>query len=361
VPPTARRAAAARTGPDVPAPALGIGGLAGRIGASSVTRALDLVGDRWTLMIVGQALLGARRFDEFCKRLGIARSTLAARLAFLVERGIMRKIDAPGDAQHGEYHLTRMGVELNAMGLASWRWERRWHMQRHTHAVHLVHKTCGKPFEPLFVCGHCHDEVRPADILFRDNEAAYGDPRPAPRQQRRSIVTIASASGMGRAVGEGADILGDRWTYLVVAAMFHGTRRFDDLHAELGIATNILADRLKRLVEAEVLERRLYFSNRQRHEYKLTEKGKDLFPIFAALIRWGDKWLAGPHGPPHDHWHRACGAALMPTFVCSECREELRPADVAFELGREQPAGLRNKTVASKIPGPRKKLVQGVV
>jgi DNA-binding HxlR family transcriptional regulator len=327
---------------------LGEPGLATSIAGASVSRALDLIGDRWTLLIIGQAFLGARRFDEWCKRLGIARSTLASRLAFLVKNGLFRKIDTRGHPQRGEYHLTRMGAELHPMGLTSWRWERRWHMQKHTHAVNLVHAMCGHRFEPLFVCGHCHDEVKAAEMAFQPRLAARHDPPAAVRQQRRSIVTIASARGVGAAVGEGTDILGDRWTYLVIAAMFHGARRFDDLHRELGIATNILSDRLKRLVEAEVVERRGYFSNRRRHEYRLTDKGKDLFPIFASLIGWGDKWLAGPNGPPHDHWHRSCGAPLVAQFVCSHCHAELRPRDVVPELGVEGRQSGRKKPAMEK-------------
>ncbi|MFD0502460.1 winged helix-turn-helix transcriptional regulator [Streptomyces chiangmaiensis] len=89
------------------------------------------------------------------------------------------------------------------------------------------------------------------------------------------------------------DLLGDCWTPLVLREAFYGVARFDDFRQGLGIARNTLTDRLRRLVDEGVLDKRLYQSEPRRYDYVLTEKGRELFAVLAAMSRWGDRWLAG--------------------------------------------------------------------
>src|SRR5947209_3973489 len=87
------------------------------------------------------------------------------------------------------------------------------------------------------------------------------------------------------------DLLGDWWTPLVLREAFRGVRRFDEFERSLGIGRNILTQRLRRLVGEGLLERRKYQDGPARYEYRLTEKGRDFYPVLAAMIRWGDRWL----------------------------------------------------------------------
>jgi DNA-binding HxlR family transcriptional regulator len=123
-------------------------------------------------------------------------------------------------------------------------------------------------------------------------------------------------------------VVGDRWTLLVVRECFLGTRRFDDFQARLGATPHVLADRLRKLVAEGVLERVAYQERPRRHEYRLTEKGRDLYPVVASLARWGDRWASGPAGPPLLLRHRDCGAVTTPVLACSECGEPLDPRRV---------------------------------
>ncbi|MFC7648785.1 winged helix-turn-helix transcriptional regulator [Streptosporangium lutulentum] len=93
-------------------------------------------------------------------------------------------------------------------------------------------------------------------------------------------------------IARSVDLLGDWWTPLVLREAFYGTRRFDDIQRNLRIGRNILTQRLKRLVEEGMLERVPYQERPKRYEYVLTEKGRDFFPVLAAMMRWGDKWLS---------------------------------------------------------------------
>lgn len=119
------------------------------------------------------------------------------------------------------------------------------------------------------------------------------------------------------------EFFGDRWTILVLRDAFLGRRRFDDLHRTIGCARNILADRLRKLVAAGILERRLYQERPRRFEYRLTERGLDLYPALVALMQWGDKHLGDGEGPAVVLEHKACAHLSEPRMVCSHCREPI--------------------------------------
>src|SRR5262249_52845702 len=101
------------------------------------------------------------------------------------------------------------------------------------------------------------------------------------------------------------DLIGERWTLMVLREAFMGVRRFTDMQRELGVAKNILSDRLAPLVDIGVLEKRQYQDRPARYEYRLTDKGKDLQPAILTLLSWGDKHLA-PEGPPTLLHHHDC-------------------------------------------------------
>jgi DNA-binding HxlR family transcriptional regulator len=123
-------------------------------------------------------------------------------------------------------------------------------------------------------------------------------------------------------------LLGDRWTLVVLRQAFAGVRRFEDFHTGLGVSRAVLAERLSRLVEAGVLERRAYRdTQRTRHEYRLTAKGLDLYPVLMALRAWGDKYLA-PDGAFIVYRHRDCGGRAEVNLVCDECGADVTAHDV---------------------------------
>ncbi|HYZ52312.1 MAG TPA: helix-turn-helix domain-containing protein [Streptosporangiaceae bacterium] len=143
------------------------------------------------------------------------------------------------------------------------------------------------------------------------------------------------------------DVVGDWWTPLVLREAYFGTRRFDDFERILGIGRNVLTQRLNRLVAEELLRRVPYQERPLRHEYVLTEKGRDFFPVLAAISRWGDRWLAAPEGPPVVLHHTTCGHATHAEVVCARCREPLALEDVEPRLGPGFPAALREKAQAT--------------
>jgi DNA-binding HxlR family transcriptional regulator len=128
-------------------------------------------------------------------------------------------------------------------------------------------------------------------------------------------------------------ILGERWTLVILRQAFLGARRFEDYQRGLGIARNMLADRLRTLVDEGILERRPYSEHPPRHEYRLTAKGRDLYPILVTLMRWGDRHVGHGDGAPMVLVHAPCGHDAAPVLTCSACGEALDPRDVRPEPG----------------------------
>ena len=125
-------------------------------------------------------------------------------------------------------------------------------------------------------------------------------------------------------IGRTLEVIGDRWTMLVLRDAFRGIRRFDHLRVDLGIARPVRADRLRKLVAAGLLERVAYQDRPARYEYHLTPMGIELSPALVALMRWGDKWL--PEGE-HDVTlvHGPCGTELEQAFWCRRCHTTFGP------------------------------------
>jgi DNA-binding HxlR family transcriptional regulator len=137
------------------------------------------------------------------------------------------------------------------------------------------------------------------------------------------------------AIARSSGIVGERWVWVILRQAFNGARRFEDYQRGIGLARNVLADRLNSLVEHGILERRPYAEHaaRELNEYHLTNKGRALFPVYAALMQWGNRWTDLP-APPVDLLHKPCGRRVDVRVVCSECGEEIDIHDTEPVVGR---------------------------
>src|SRR6201985_1920487 len=123
------------------------------------------------------------------------------------------------------------------------------------------------------------------------------------------------------------EVIGERWSLLIIRDVMNGNRRFSGIQGSLGIAKNVLSARLQRLIDEEILERRAYQESPPRHEYFLTQKGLDLWPALIALMHWGARYSAGPAGPPMIVVHRGCGGEVSERGICESCGEVLTARD----------------------------------
>jgi DNA-binding HxlR family transcriptional regulator len=128
-------------------------------------------------------------------------------------------------------------------------------------------------------------------------------------------------------------VIGDRWTLMILRDCFLGIRRFDVFEQRLGITRHVLADRLRKLVEYDILKKTAYQQRPLREEYRLTKRGLDLHPVVLALVSWGDKHMADERGAPLLHRHKKCGHIMHPVTVCSECHDPITARDIQVEIG----------------------------
>jgi len=141
-----------------------------------------------------------------------------------------------------------------------------------------------------------------------------------------------SFAGIDCSVAQCLEVIGEWWTMLIVRDAFMGVRRFDVFRDRLGISRNILQQRLEGLVENGVLERVLYSERPPRYEYRLTQKGRDLWPVLTAMRQWGDQYSA-PNGPPIILRHESCGHDTTGVLTCNQCGEELTSRNVRAQDG----------------------------
>lgn len=126
-------------------------------------------------------------------------------------------------------------------------------------------------------------------------------------------------------IARSLEVIGERWSLLIVRDAFLGVTRFSDFQRSLGIARNVLAQRLEHLVGEGVLERR-------DGGYHLTAKGRELAPALHQLMKWGDRHYA-PAGPPRLTLHRGCGGRVEADMVCKRCGEHVRPGAIELAPG----------------------------
>jgi DNA-binding HxlR family transcriptional regulator len=121
-------------------------------------------------------------------------------------------------------------------------------------------------------------------------------------------------------IGRTLALVGERWTMLVLREAFRGVRRFDDIRANTGAPRQVLSARLAVLADNGILRREPYqvLGQRARHEYRLTRKGMELYPVLVALMQWGDRYVADPDGPPIRLTHADCGAAVEVALRCAD-------------------------------------------
>lgn len=297
----------------------------------AIWRAVDIVCDAPTLLIVEAAWLGTRRFDGFLETTGLFKTVVSARLKKLVDVGIFKKHRYCDRPPRFEYLFTDMGLDLFPVALMMLRWEKRWSSSKGRITVALTHTECGQSTEPYCACRACLGQVSAADIQRKAGPSA--ELGAGSYVKRRRQAGLAKSQAAPTALFEDiSDIFGDRWAALILRAAFMGERRYDAFLALTGASTNILADRLKRLQEKGLFERVAYQENPARYEYRLTEKALDIYPVLLFLLDWGERWFANDLGPSVYLTHQACGEALAPVPCCSACGQPVERSTLTLAI-----------------------------
>jgi len=134
-------------------------------------------------------------------------------------------------------------------------------------------------------------------------------------------------------ISRSLEVVGERWTLLILRDVLLGRHRFDEFVESLGVTRTVLTQRLRLLVDEGVLERKPYQQRPERFDYDLTDKGRALTPVIAHLLWWGDHYYPEPAGPPRLLQHRDCGGPVEPRFFCGQCQAELTAVDIVAQPG----------------------------
>jgi DNA-binding HxlR family transcriptional regulator len=296
----------------------------------SVARTLDIVSDAWAFLIIREAFFGTRTFEAFRSALDLPRATLTDRLRKLTRLQIFRQV-ATNVGQRREYRLTKMGFDLYPSFIALMQFGDRWLAAGKRPPLVLVHGPCGCESHPIVACSQCAGELEARAVQYRDGPGAGRKPAKPGRNTRRASDGSRFMLGRPSSVSRALEIIGDKWSFMVVREGFFGNRRYDRIQSELGIAPNILTDRLSRLVAQGILQRRRYQDAPERFEYALTDIGRDLYGPFVTMLAWGDRWLSKAK-PPLLLRHVACGHDFHAAVICNQCHQPMIAADMQYRL-----------------------------
>ena len=291
----------------------------------SIWRALEVVGDKPTLLILESYWLGTRRFSVFQKQTGLLKTVLSDRLGKLIKAGCFEKTLYSVRPKRYEYRATEKFFDLYPVALSMLNWERKWADQSGKIQISLVHKTCGKSTHPHSVCQDCRAVIDPRDVAWFEGPGVGVMPAIYSRRRRKTRSDILTTTPL---FDEVADIIGDRWTTLIIRSIFTNLNSYQDICDDTGIATNILAERLERLCAQEIVEK-------NGPVYKLKAKGRDIYPILIGLLEWGDKWYAAADGPPLLLSHKPCQKDLRHQMACSNCGDNISMKDIEFKFNED--------------------------
>lgn len=292
----------------------------------SIWRALDVIGDKPTLLLLESYWLGTRRFSAFQKQTGLLKTVVSDRLGKLIDAGCFEKVLYCEKPERYEYRGTEKFFDLYSTALSMLHWEQKWGQTGGKIKLSLIHKSCGQQTKPHPICKDCRAEIDPRDITWTEGPGIGLMPAIYKRRRRK---TRSGDEPITPLFDEIADIIGDRWSALIIRSIFTNLNSYQDICDDTAIATNILTERLEWLCSMEILAK-------SGAVYKLTPKGRDIYPILIALMEWGDKWYASPDGPPLLLTHKPCKNSLKHKMACTACGENINIGDMKFEFSTDK-------------------------
>ncbi|TWP38686.1 helix-turn-helix transcriptional regulator [Leekyejoonella antrihumi] len=289
-----------------------------------MARALGLLGNEWTVLILQRALLGTTRYSGFLHELPISNSVLTSRLNTLVDEGLLEHRIYQRNPIRAEYRLTDRGRSVWSILLAIWDWERTWVSHQDETLPTMSHTPCGCDFRPVLACTACDKAVAVQDV-----STSWG---PSGSWARSSADAMTRRRSGRRAkpvfFPETMEAFGDRWSSSMIGAAFLGICRFSEFQSALSMPPSLVADRLQLFVAQGVLTTVQHGQRANWVEYHLTEKGRAFFPVVMLMLTWAEKWYRSEEGPALIHVHDDCQKEFVPTLTCSHCGRRLKGGDV---------------------------------
>lgn len=284
--------------------------------ATSLRRALSILGDPWTMLILKDAFNGTKRFSDFQRDLNIPRQTLSLRLTALTQDEMMyRRIATPGGSAR-DYILTPKAFDLQDAMYAIWLW----HQVNPGHSdilrFDLVHRACGHVLGATYRCSSCRGTATSDRVDIRRTQPEQFETEPRPRIARRNdnSFTAATSTVSGTIA---ATLVGDMPCNEILYLLFQGPEHAQAIAHELGLGINVVRDRLEKLKELDLVQEE---AEGRRLVYSVLPRAEGFFPLLLAIADWGDRWCNKTNPPPDIRVHD-CGAILRPRYACDHCGE----------------------------------------
>ncbi len=289
---------------------------------------VNMIGDSYTFLIIREAFFGAAKFVDFAAGLKISRARLAERLKHLVMLGIFEKCTYTETSGRYEYRLTKKGLSLYQIALALHEWGNKWRPQQKS--TILRHRPCGAFVAQKTICSCCAEEVRYEDIVWPSSPSltASGSDTNYVKGWRRTGLLTSVYDRVGSAA-KTLEVVGDRWSILIMYLAFHGPFRFMDATGNLGVSDNILSKRLKHLVQQNLLVREANFGHQT---YSATPAGLALLPAVLAQRMWAIEWITHRENQWSKLTHSTCGNTLETKCICTTCEQTIFPGEVDIHM-----------------------------
>lgn len=295
------------------------------LGSNAIAMSYGLLADEWSLWIIRQALRGATHYTDWVHRGPIPGSALTSRLTSLVEGHVLDKTQYSDKPVRHQYVLTPRGRQVWPILIAMWSWEMRWVDVAGVELPRMQHTECGQFFEPLFTCTACDGVATWENLTAAPGPSgAWNRTMPTTGRRQRS----RGDKRPDEVVNETMELIGNRWSMSILGAALQGMTRFSDIQRKLVASPTVVADRLRVFSELGVLTQVPSAVRPDRHEYRLTAKGKAFLPVALLMIEWGQRWFHAPEGPALVMTHVPCGSTLSSRLRCSECLEPLSGAAI---------------------------------
>ena len=287
---------------------------------STISAALDIVSDSWTILLLRELFLGSSTWGEFTQRLNISPATLNKRLKQLVDAGCLTKDSKPG-SRTTSYVLTEAGVALFPFMAAAREWQITWDLNTKAYTSPWVHN-CGNPLECKSICTACDLDVLWEDLVFEDKKeyerkGMFTLPRRHFRASSNEVLDLRSGGKLAIVI----QVLGDRRACQLLAVMYRGSNRFEALERLTGLHPAIISERLSKLQVLGLCHTRLYQTNPNRHEYLLSPSAQQLFEVIIQLRQWGGEWLDARHLHQIPLKHVCCDQLLHAQLICTYCEK----------------------------------------
>jgi DNA-binding HxlR family transcriptional regulator len=280
---------------------------------TSLRRALRVLGDPWTMLILKEAYNGERRFGGFQKKLNIPKQTLSLRLTHLCHEQMMYRRQVSPTHTTLEYALTAKAFDLQDAMYSIWLWHEANPRDVSVLPFEIIHRTCGQPLSARYRCMHCRNEVLSESVTVEHTQPLQFDPRD--RLARRNDAAVTAAGDLGTEKMVAASLVGDIACNEILYTLFRSPSHLKAIADDLDLGISVARGRLEKLCLLGLVEER---KDGRKLTYSVLPKAEKFYPLLLSIADWGDRWCNDGQPPPELRVH-SCGQLLHGRFCCDHC------------------------------------------